>query len=73
MLLHQLLTLSYKSNLIPKFDLETVVLFDLCSLYGISYIMTSFEKKNDWYIPKDQFHMMSNVFLLILRILWPEG
>lgn len=73
MLLHQPLTLSFKINLIPKVDLETVTLFDLCSLYGISYIRVSFEENNDWYIPKDQFHMMGNFFLLILRMLWLRG
>lgn len=73
MLLHQPLTLSFKSDLIPKVDLETVALFDLCSLHGISYITISLEEKNAWYMPKDKFHMMSYFFLQILRMLWPEG
>lgn len=38
------------SVLVPKDDLETTALLDLCSLHG-----TFLEENNDWYI---QFHMM---------------
>lgn len=49
------------SVLVPKDDLETTALLDLCSLYG-----TFFEENNDWYI-RSFTRWACILFFLILR------